>query len=405
MNIPPMKAASIESVAWVVVSALVSGCGGSVTFRATAPPPPPPAEVTVGAEAPAPSPPAPSAPPPPVAPEATVEVEPVTEGDPEEVAATTEPPDPVYEEETPAPSPGYVWVGGYWGWNGVDWGWSWGRWESPPQGRIYIHPYYERVGPRVVYVRGYWGTHDSPRRSYGGERIHFAPPTRPANYHRGEHVVVEHRAGPPPGKRPGNAYVRATGTVRPVPHETVPQHRTASMHDANTPRSEPKEEKGNVHEGTVGHEPGKENEPAKGHEAIAGHEPPKSGHEAVVGRDPMTEHEAAPGKGTAKEHEPGMEHPEVARHGVTPGKEAVATKEHEAAPAKEPTKEHEVAPAKEQAAPAKEAPKEQAAGREPATDVPKKVEMEKATHSAPSAAPAHAPPTPRKVTTMEKKTQ
>jgi hypothetical protein len=378
-NIPPMKA-SIESVAWVLVSALVSGCGGSLTVRATAPPPPPPPEVTVGVGvgAPAPAAPGPSAPPPPAAAEVTVEVEPITQGDPEEVTATTEPPDPVYEEETPAPSPGHVWVGGYWGWNGVDWGWNWGRWESPPAGRLYVQPYYERVGTRVVYVRGYWGTHDSPHRSYGGERIELARPARPANYHRGEHPTVEHRAGPPPGKRPGNAYVHATGTVRPVPHETVPQHRTASMHDANTPRAESKEEKGNVHEGTAGHEPGKATEPGKGHEAIAGHEPPKSGHEV-----------AADHEGT-KEHEPVSGHADVARHGVAPGKEATATKEHEAAPSKE----HE-------AAPSKEAPKE----HEPTTDVPKKAETEKATHSAPSAAPARAAPPPKKGTEADKKTQ
>jgi hypothetical protein len=242
-------------------------------------------------------------------------------------------------------------------------------------------------------VQGYWGTHNSPHRSYGGERIHFAPPPRPPNYHRGEHVVVEHRAGPPPGKRPGNAYVRATGTVRPVPHETMPQHRTASMHDANTPRAEPREEKGNVHEAAVGHEPGKENETVKGHEAVAGHEPPKSGHEAVVGRDPMSEHEpSVPGKATSREHEPGMEHPEVTRREVVPAKEPM--NEHAAPPAKEPMSEH-AAPPKEHAP----------APRESTIDVPRKVETEKATHSAPTTPVRAPPPTPRKVTEMDKKTQ
>lgn len=371
-----MKAS--ESVAWVLVSALVAGCGGTITFRAAAPPPPPPAEVTVGVGAPAPPPPEAAPAPAPPAAEATVEVEPVSQGDPEEVSATTEPPDPVYEEETPAPSQGYIWINGYWGWNGIDWGWHWGRWESPPPGRIYIQPYYERVGPRVVYVRGYWGTHESPHRSYGGERIHFVAAARPANYHRGEHVVVEHRAGPPPGKRPGNAYVHATGVVRPVPHETVP-HRIAE----NTAHPEPREEKGGVHEGAVGHEPGKENETAKGHEPVSGHEPTKGGHEAPSEHDAMN-----------KEHEPA----DVARHGAAPGKEATATKEHEAMPAKEPSNEHEALPPK--AAPKEHEP---TAGRESTTDVPKKVEMEKATHSAPTGTPARPPPTPRKVTAADKK--
>jgi hypothetical protein len=195
--------------------------------------------------------------------------EPIAAGDPEEVTATTEPPDPVYEQQTDSPNPGYVWVGGYWGWNGVDWGWNWGRWESPPAGNVYIEPYYERVGDRVVYVRGYWGRPDAPRRSYGGERIQLVVAARPANYHRGEHGVVEHRAGPPPGKRPGNAYVRATGTARPVPGETVP-HRTASSHDATTPRAEPREATASAHEGTAGHEGVNGHQPTNEREPIAG---------------------------------------------------------------------------------------------------------------------------------------
>ncbi|MEL4419562.1 hypothetical protein, partial [Shewanella algae] len=31
----------------------------------------------------------------------------------------TEPPPPRFEEYGPAPGPGYVWLGGYWGWTGV----------------------------------------------------------------------------------------------------------------------------------------------------------------------------------------------------------------------------------------------------------------------------------------------
>ncbi|MGA7123550.1 MAG: hypothetical protein WBY94_25830 [Polyangiaceae bacterium] len=212
----------------LAVPALVSGC--AVQFRAVPPQPVVTAEVV--------------APPPPPAPaSATVDVavEPVQTGEPEEVTATTEPPDPVYEEQTDAPGPGYVWVGGYWGWNGADWGWNWGHWEIAPEGRVYIEPYYERVGDRVVYVHGYWGSHDAPRRAYGGEAIRFSKPERPANYHRGEHVAIEHRAGPPPGHRPGGAYVHASGTVRPVPHETVP-HRTAVAEKGPMPRGEAKPE-------------------------------------------------------------------------------------------------------------------------------------------------------------------
>ncbi len=214
----------------LAVPALISGCG--VQVRATTPQPVFTAEVVT---TPPPPPPGPAS--------ASVEVtvEPVQTGDPEEVTASTEPPDPVYEEQTDSPGATYVWVGGYWGWNGADWSWNWGRWEVAPEGRVYIEPYYERVGDRVVYVHGYWGARDAPRRAYGGEVIRFSKPERPANYHRGEHVVVEHRAGPPPGHRPGAAYVHASGSVRPVPRETVP-HRTAVVEKVATPRGEARPE-------------------------------------------------------------------------------------------------------------------------------------------------------------------
>ncbi len=229
----------MKRVMLLVIPVLISGCGAGITVRANVPPPPPPV-VTVGVGVSAPPPPAPPGPPAPPAPAAgvtvDVEAEPIVEGDPEEVQATSEPPDPVYEEQTDSPNPGYVWVGGYWGWNGVDWGWNSGRWAAPPAGRVYIEPYYERVGGKVVYVRGSWGSHDAPRRSYGGDRIVFTAAVRPAGYVRGQHAVVEHRAGPAPGKRPGGAYAHATGTVRPLPKATAPQHVTASAHESATPR-------------------------------------------------------------------------------------------------------------------------------------------------------------------------
>lgn len=41
----------------------------------------------------------------------------------------TEPPPPRFEEYGPAPGPGYVWLGGYWGWTGVRHEWVPGHWE------------------------------------------------------------------------------------------------------------------------------------------------------------------------------------------------------------------------------------------------------------------------------------
>ena len=279
----------MKRIGWVItVPALVVGCGGTLTVRTAPPPPPPVITVGVGVDAP-PPPPAPEAPPAPPAPEPAasvdVEVDPIPAGDPEEVQATSEPPDPVYEEQTDSPNPGYVWVGGYWGWNGVDWGWNWGRWSEPVAGQFYIAPYYERVGDRVVYVHGYWGPHDAPHRAYGGDRITFTAAVRPANYHRGEHIVVEHRAGPAPGKRPGGVYVHAVGTVRPLPKATAPAHRVAEAHPAAGPRGGVAGHE-TVHEtthetatkettgphGAMGHETVHETTHETAHEGPAGHE-------------------------------------------------------------------------------------------------------------------------------------
>src|ERR1700678_1354945 len=138
----------MKRLGWVVVVPMVAiGCGGTIVVRNPPPPPPPVLTVSVGTEPP----PDPAPPPAPDAPAASVDVEvdPIPAGGPEEVQATSEPPDPVYEEQTDSPTPGYVWVGGYWGWNGTDWGWNWGRWAEPVAGQFYIAPYYERVGDHV----------------------------------------------------------------------------------------------------------------------------------------------------------------------------------------------------------------------------------------------------------------
>jgi hypothetical protein len=146
----------------------------------------------------------------------------VTIAEPEEVAATTEPPEPVYEEAPVAPAPGYVWVAGNWAWTGGDWAWYPGRWLVAPAGRVYVEPYYERIGGRVVYVHGYWGYPGAVHRSYGGDRIVFAAPPRPPEYRRGEYVRVERRPGAPPGARPAGFYQHATGPVRPMPRNSWP---------------------------------------------------------------------------------------------------------------------------------------------------------------------------------------
>jgi hypothetical protein len=211
-------------VALVAGSTCLAACTGSAQIQATTPPPPT-ATVSVNASADTSAAAAPA--------NATVDatasadVPPpieTTDSDPEELTATTEPPEPVYEEQTDVPGPGYYWVGGYWGWSGTDWAWYPGQWLVQPEGRIYVAPYYERVGGNVVFVRGYWGPRGGVAvRSYGGDRIVFSAAVRPANYHRGDHVVIEHRSGDRPGTRPAGAYVHASGSVRAVPHDTMPR--------------------------------------------------------------------------------------------------------------------------------------------------------------------------------------
>jgi hypothetical protein len=161
-----------------------------------------------------------------------IEVAPeITVAEPEEVTVTTEPPDPVYEERLDVPGPGYVWVGGSWAWTGAEWGWYPGRWLMAPEGRLYVEPYYERVGPNVVFVRGYWGRPDAPRRYYGGERIRFAAPVRPVDYRPGAPPHFERRAGVAIGARPAAFYEHGTGPVRPLPRAAGP-----SYHPAPAPR-------------------------------------------------------------------------------------------------------------------------------------------------------------------------
>ena len=40
-------------------------------------------------------------------------------------------PAPIVEVETACPTPGYVWVGGSWGWSDNHWAWSRGHWGPP----------------------------------------------------------------------------------------------------------------------------------------------------------------------------------------------------------------------------------------------------------------------------------
>jgi hypothetical protein len=168
---------------------------------------------------------APQPPPPPAAQaQIDVTVAPAPETEPEELVATSEPPELVYEEQTDSPNPGYVWIGGYWQWSGNDWVWYYGGWHPAPEGRVYVSPYYEHVNGHVVYVRGYWGARGEEPRYYGGDRIVFAAAVRPAGYVRGQHTFVARSAGLPPGRR-GHYGPKPAGVIkkRPLPTASAPR--------------------------------------------------------------------------------------------------------------------------------------------------------------------------------------
>jgi hypothetical protein len=151
---------------------------------------------------------------------------------PEESSQPTEPPEPVYEEPTPQPSTETIWVGGYWHPEGSGWTWYNGQWRSPPPGHVYVEPYYERVGSRVVYVRGYWHAGQVTQRAYGGNRIVFVKPTRPADYNPSYHRPIRGVEGLPAGARLGSSY-----HVVPITHRAPPPTAHAGVHASSTATS------------------------------------------------------------------------------------------------------------------------------------------------------------------------
>lgn len=77
---------------------------------------------------------------------------------PAEVVVNEAPPAPVAEVVTVAPAPGFVWVGGYWGWYGGRYTWVAGGWHQPPRtGAVWVGGYWSaRPGGGHVWVGGRW---------------------------------------------------------------------------------------------------------------------------------------------------------------------------------------------------------------------------------------------------------
>lgn len=85
------------------------------------------------------------------------------------------PPVPLQEARPPAPSPTYVWVGGYWWWGSHNWMWLPGYWSAPRMGFSYVPGGWYWANNYWWYGPGGW--------AYPGSRVivHRVPP-RPTTY-------------------------------------------------------------------------------------------------------------------------------------------------------------------------------------------------------------------------------
>jgi hypothetical protein len=66
------------------------------------------------------------------------------------------PPPPREEVIGVAPVPGYVWLGGYWGWVGDRHEWVAGHWEAPRAGKHWIQHQWVRQGDGWRMRPGHW---------------------------------------------------------------------------------------------------------------------------------------------------------------------------------------------------------------------------------------------------------
>jgi hypothetical protein len=66
------------------------------------------------------------------------------------------PPAPRVEVIGEAPTPGYVWLGGYWNWVGNRHEWIPGHWEAPRPGRHWVAHQWVRQGDGWRMKPGHW---------------------------------------------------------------------------------------------------------------------------------------------------------------------------------------------------------------------------------------------------------
>ena len=73
----------------------------------------------------------------------------------------TPPPAVVYEDPGPPPSPGFVWIDGYWAPNGRHYRWVRGHWERAPyEGAYWSHPHYDHYREGWQMHEGHWDRED-----------------------------------------------------------------------------------------------------------------------------------------------------------------------------------------------------------------------------------------------------
>jgi hypothetical protein len=76
---------------------------------------------------------------------------------PTTIVITSAPPPPRREVRGHRPGRGYVWVGGYWGFEHGHHVWVPGRWVVPPHRHGHWHaPRWERRGGTYVFIEGHW---------------------------------------------------------------------------------------------------------------------------------------------------------------------------------------------------------------------------------------------------------
>lgn len=74
-----------------------------------------------------------------------------------EVVVTSEPPAPRHEVIGVAPSPGYLWVGGYWAHRHGRWVWIPGHYEAAPTATAHWMPgHWDRTVSGWIWTPGHW---------------------------------------------------------------------------------------------------------------------------------------------------------------------------------------------------------------------------------------------------------